>query len=202
MACPPFGRKLSVMFRFLRIACALAAVVSVVLAAVPSDLRADQTDPALTPLFDHLKTAANEEEAQVITEQIWHIWLNSGQELVDSAMGRGIVAMHNGAYDTALKDFEDVTSLAPDMAEGWNKKATVLYLMGRFPESVVAIERTLKLEPRHFGALSGLGMIYLETGQKKAAIAVLEKALAINPFMVSVKAHLRALKQEVDGRGI
>ena len=198
LAPPPFGRKLIVMFRLVRI----AAVAAVVLLVAAPGLRADQTDPALNGLFDRLKMADNVDDAQEVADKIWQIWLESGKELVDSAMVHGIVAMHNGAYDTALKYFEDVTSLDPKMAEGWNKKATVLYLMGRYPESILAIERTLTLEPRHFGALSGLGLIYMQTGKKKAAIAVMEKALKINPFMPPIQADLRELKAEVEGKGI
>lgn len=186
------------MFRLGRFVLLLAALL---MFAAPG-LHADQKDPALDGLFGRLKLAANDAEAEEIATSIWQIWLSSGQALVDNAMTRGVVAMHNGAYETALKYFEDITNLAPDMAEGWNKKATVLYLMGRYPESVVAIERTLNLEPRHFGALGGLGLIYMETGQKKAAIQVMEKALKINPHMAPIEAHLKALKAEVQGKGI
>ena len=163
---------------------------------------ADQNDPALDPLFDALAAAKNADEANQIEKRIWQAWTISGQALVDNAMERAVIAMHKGAHDTALKYLNDVISLAPNHAEGWNKRATVFYLMGQYPQSVVDIHRTLELEPRHFGALSGLGLIYMEMGRKKAAIRAMEKALAINPHMEALKSQLQDLKTQVSGKPI
>ena len=169
--------------------------------AVPQ-ARADQTDPVLDALFEALTATKNPEEAHQIETRIWQTWAVTGQELVDSAMARGVIAMNRGAFGTSLKYFNDVVRLAPDHAEGWNKRATVHFLMGKFSESVVDIQRTLELEPRHFGALSGLGIIYSELGQKKAAIRAMEKALTINPHMEAIRAQLRELKTKVGGKPI
>jgi len=179
----------------------LAAGLVAAALAVPQ-ARADQTDPVLDSLFEALTATKNPEEAHQIETRIWQTWAVTGQELVDSAMARGVIAMNKGAYDTSLKYFNDVISLAPQHAEGWNKRATVNFLMGKYPESVLDIQRTLELEPRHFGALSGLGLIYAEMGRKKAAIRAMEKALAINPHMDAIRGQLQDLKTEVSGKPI
>lgn len=177
-----------------------ALVLAVMLGISPAG--AGQNDPVLDALFDALTQAKGPDEAHQIETRIWQTWAVSGQELVDSAMARGVIAMNKGAFDTSLKYFNDVISLAPEHAEGWNKRATVYYLKGQYPESVLDIHRTLELEPRHFGALSGLGLIYKEMGRKKAAIRAMEKALAINPHMDAIKSQLDDLKTEVSGKPI
>lgn len=164
--------------------------------------RADQNDPVLDALFDALAATKSPAEAHQIETRIWQTWAVTGQELVDSAMARGVIAMNKGAYDTSLKYFNDVISLAPKHAEAWNKRATVNFLLGKYPESVLDIQRTLELEPRHFGALSGLGLIYAEMGRKKAAIRAMEKALAINPHMDAIRTQLQDLKTAVSGKPI
>lgn len=181
--------------------CYALLLAALLLVATPS-ARADQNDPNLDALFDGLAGAKNALEAEAFEQRIWQVWVNSGQALVDNAMERGLTAMNNGAYDTSLKYFNDVVHLAPKMAEGWNKRATVYYLMGKYPESVLDIQRTLELEPRHFGALSGLGMIYMEMGQKKAAIRAMQKALAINPHMDAIRQQMNELQAEVQGKPI
>jgi tetratricopeptide (TPR) repeat protein len=163
---------------------------------------ADQKDPRLDAWFNRLAKTTDAAEAEQIIDKIWHTWITNGEELVDSAMSRGLIAMNQGAYETSLKHFTDVISLAPGHAEGWNKRATVHFLMGNYSESVADIHRTLELEPRHFGALSGLGMIYHELGKDKAAIRVMEKALKINPHLETLQENLRELKTKVEGKPI
>ena len=182
--------------------CPAFLLSALLLAAAAAPARADQNDPNLDALFEGLASARSAEEAEAFEHRIWRVWINSGQALVDNAMERGLTAMQNGAYDTSLKYFNDVISLAPKLAEGWNKRATVYYMMGRYPESVLDIQRTLELEPRHFGALSGLGLIYMEMGQKKAAIRAMEKALAIHPHMEAIRQQLQELRTAVSGKPI
>ncbi len=179
-----------------------AVLVAGALWAAAPGVRADQTDPVLDALFAALTATKNPAEAAEIEKRIWQTWAVTGQELVDSAMARGVIAMNKGAFETALKYFNDVLSLAPEHAEGWNKRATVYFLLGNYPESVLDIQRTLELEPRHFGALSGLGLIYAEMGKKKAAIGAMEQALEINPHLDAIKVQLEELKTEVSGKPI
>ena len=96
--------------------------------------------------------------ARPIEQRIWAIWARSGNKAVDLLMAEGIARLNGGENDAALELFDRVVRLAPSFAEGWNKRATTLYTMGQFEKSVQDIDKVLALEPRHFGALSGLGL--------------------------------------------
>ncbi len=164
--------------------------------------RADQTDPKLEELFGRLKTSASYQEATAIEQAIWQIWTVRGVRDVDQAMAYGIAAMNMGALRTSVASFNRVIKLAPDFAEGWNKRATVYYMMGRFEESVSDIQQTLLLEPRHFGALSGMGLIYDNMGRLPAAAKVWERALKIHPQMPGIRERVEEIKREEKGKPI
>ena len=168
--------------------------------AVP--LQAGQNDPRLGPLFDALKAAATAEEAAPIEHTIWQIWLMSGNGTVDAQMLRGLQAMGQGRLKAALEAFDAVTTVQPDFAEGWNKRATVEFLTGRLDASVRDIGRTLELEPRHFGALSGLGMIEMQLGHDRQALKAFEAALAIYPTLPGAAKRVRDLRDKIRGKGI
>ena len=108
--------------------------------------------------------------------------------------------MNDGQLETALNFFDEVIRLAPGFAEGWNKRATVFYLMKNLDRSVNDIAQTLRLEPRHFGALSGLGLINQALGHTKAAIRAYERALKINPHLFRIKERVRFMKRLLKGR--
>ena len=114
-------------------------------------------------------------------------------------MLRGLQAMAEDDEDQAVAAFNEIVEQKPDFAEGWNKRATAYFIMGDFDASVADIERTLQLEPHHFGALSGLGQIYLALDNKTAALKAFEAALAINPHLTSVKAAVESLKKQLQG---
>ncbi len=124
---------------------------------VPAGARADQRDPRLDALFAELQKATGTLQGRTITEQIWAIWITSDNPEVNRLMGEGVEAMSSQDYKTALADFTKMIGIAPDFAEGWNKRATVLWLLGDFQGSMADVDKTLALEPRHFGALWGLG---------------------------------------------
>ncbi len=168
--------------------------------AVPT--QAGQNDPRLDVLFDNLKTAPTEEEAKPFEDAIWRVWMMSGNGSVDAEMLRGLHAMAQEDNETALEAFERVVAMQPDFAEGWNKRATVNYLLGRFDESVIDIQKTLALEPRHFGALSGLGLINLALGRDRQALEAFEAALRIHPHMPGADGHIRELREKFRGKGI
>lgn len=107
--------------------------------------------------------------------------------------------MASGDHETALDAFDDLVATAPNFAEAWNKRATVYYLMGRLDESVTDIQQTLELEPRHFGALSGLALIYDAVDQPEAAIRSLEAALEINPHLHGSRARIDQLREKLKG---
>ncbi len=175
----------------------LAAVVLLATAAL-----AGQTDHRLDALFDRLQTTDSEAEAAALTSQVWAIWHQSDSALVNAFMSDGIEEMSRRNYKEALAAFNKVVEADPDFAEGWNKRATVYYLMGEYVASVRDIERTLTLEPRHFGALSGLGLIYLALGEDSAALKAFEAALKVNPHLPGARAHAAELRRHLHGKPI
>src|SRR5262249_17670795 len=119
--------------------------------------RAGQDDPRLPHLFAILKASPDDDAASRAEAMIWPIWAEGRDEDLSLLMRQGIIFMRRGELEAALAVFDDIVERDPQFAEGWNKRATVYYLLGRYDESVADVERTLALEPRHFGALSGLG---------------------------------------------
>jgi Flp pilus assembly protein TadD len=171
------------------------ALVSCVGVGVPA--AADQNDPRLGPLITALKTAPTTEAARPIEEQIWAIWAKSGDKAVDMLMAEGIARLNGGENDTALELFDRVVRLAPSFAEGWNERATTLYTMGEFEKSVQDIDKVLALEPRHFGALSGLGQCNTRLGKDQEALAAFQRAAAVDPNLPGVQANIEALKKRL-----
>ncbi len=110
--------------------------------------------------------------------------------------------MRQGILPSALDDFSTAVAWAPDFAEAWHKRATVHFLMGNYPASIADLRRTLALEPRHFGALAGLGLIYLKLDDERAALKALEKALEINPHLPRTRQNVRELHERLDGKNI
>lgn len=175
--------------------------VSVLLGAV-APAAADQTDKRLNRLFAALKTTKDEAKADRLTGFIWRIWRQTRNDAASIAMSRGITALSLRQYGKALAAFDTVVRIAPRYAEGWNKRATVYYLMDKYDASVRDIARTLKLEPRHFGAMSGLGLIYLRLGRDKAALGAFSRALRINPHLRNARREVRQLRKELGGEPI
>jgi Flp pilus assembly protein TadD len=158
---------------------------------------ADQNDPRLEQLSAALKTAPTTEAARPIEQQIWAIWTESGVEAVDALMAEGTARLNEGDNDAALSFFNRVVALAPNFAEGWNKRATTLYLLGQFEKSTQDIDKVLSLEPRHFGALSGLGLCDIGLGKDREALAAFQRAAALDPNLPGVQANIEALKKRL-----
>jgi len=177
-------------------------ILSLVLIFSISPTIAGQKDTRLNKLFERLRVTQDLAEARGIEGTIWVIWTESENANVNRAMLIGIASMHAGQLGTALNKFNEVIQLAPDFAEGWNKRATIFYLMKKFDRSVNDIAQTLILEPRHFGALSGLGLINQAIGQNKAAIKAFEHALELNPHLPGLKEKVTKMKKLEFGRKI
>jgi tetratricopeptide (TPR) repeat protein len=160
-----------------------------------------QEDPRLDGLFDRLQVAGAE-EAHAVEAQIWQIWTHMDDPAVDRLMTIGINAMAAQKFRIALAAFDEVVSRKPGFAEGWNKRATVYYLLGEYDRSVEDVEKTLALEPRHFGALSGLGLIALALGEEARALDAFEAALKIHPHMSGAETRIRELRDKLKGRRI
>jgi len=156
----------------------------------------------LDQLFADLKRERNEKAAERIAGRIWGEWAQSGSASVDLMMQWSQKAMENQKYDVALDFLDQVVTLQPAYAEGWNRRATVHFMMKNYGKSMSDIDHTLHLEPRHFGALSGLAQIMAETGHKQSALEAWQKVLAIYPMMRSAQDQVSTLSEELAGEGI
>jgi tetratricopeptide (TPR) repeat protein len=156
----------------------------------------------LDDLFDRLAVTKDESEAKGITAVILRRWMRSGSDTSDLLMSRATEAIQAKDEALAIELLDRIIALQPDWAEAWNKRATVFFMMGDKTRSVADIRETLAREPRHFGALAGLGIILQSNGDEKAAFEVFAKALAINPFLGDVKNAFERMKPEFGGRDI
>ncbi|MHA1152890.1 MAG: tetratricopeptide repeat protein [Alphaproteobacteria bacterium] len=177
------------------IALALGLFLGLALHAGPG--AADQDDPRLEALFAQLEAAPHARAAQEVEASIWHIWVQSNDQVIGMLMTQGLAAMTRNDLRAALGKFDQIVKIAPGFAEGWNKRATVHYLLGTYAESLYDIERTLKLEPRHFGALSGRGLVLLELDQQAGALESFESALKIHPNLSGASRNAEALRREI-----
>lgn len=174
----------------------LAVLLAAMLLPGPSPARGDQKDQRLAPLFEELRAAGDPVQAQMIEGMIWQLWIEAGDPATDSLMQLGLSAMQAGNLPGALELFDAVTARKPDFAEGWNKRATVLYMLGAHDKSAEDVARVLQLEPRHFGALSGLGLISLERDRPDEALGAFERALALHPHLPGLKQRVEQLKRQ------
>jgi len=171
------------------------AVSLLLMVSVSALVVADQTDKRLDTLFGLLHETENPRAGEQITRQIWIIWREVDNENTDALMDKGIRDMSLQRYDQALIAFNKVVEIAPTYAEGWNKRATLLFLMGEYVGSVADVKRTLALEPRHFGAWSGLGLIYTHLDNDAAALRAFEQALEVNPHLSGARYNIESIKK-------
>lgn len=163
---------------------------------LPGTPLADQDDPRLDRKFAQLQAAESPERVQRLTREIWTIWRAHERVDVTEAMDRATAALRAGRFARAETELDEVVEMAPDYAEGWNQRATVRYLRGRYEASAADVRRVLALEPRHFGALEGLGLIYLELGLPNVAADAFERALEVNPHLPGARERMRMLRRE------
>ena len=175
-----------------------AIVVLAVLMAGPV-VRADQKNPRLDELFDRLWAATEAQEIGEAETAIWQVWLERDDPEVDRLFTGGIRATQMGAFSVALDSFNELVERAPDFAEGWNQRATLHYLAGDYEASLADIDRTLALEPRHFGALTGRGLIYLALEREVEALEAFERALDMNPHMKGNQRRVEQLRRSLRG---
>ncbi|MDX1402360.1 MAG: tetratricopeptide repeat protein, partial [Kiloniellales bacterium] len=156
---------------------------------------ADQTDKRLDELFTQLREAEGIGEARPIEISIWQIWTYTDDRAVAELMRESASAMEKKDYERALRYLDQVVEIAPDYSEGWNRRATVNYLAGRYSESLDDIARTLALEPRHFGALSGRGLVFSALEKPEEALESYEKALEVHPHLIGARISAEALRE-------
>jgi len=157
-----------------------------------------QRQELLDRLFGRLKTAKSEKEAKAVEQSIWRLWTRSGSPTDDLLLEQATKSMNARQFDRALDILDAIVEHSPDFSEAWNKRATVNYVVGRLDQSLADIDKVLALEPRHFGALSGLGMIRRDKGDERGALEAFREALAINPYMSNVQEAVKALEKELE----
>jgi tetratricopeptide (TPR) repeat protein len=158
----------------------------------PAEIRAEQLDK----LFARLIKSTDDTEAQRLEQSIWSLWMTSDSPTADALLAQAMKASAANETATALSILDNLIEAHPDYAEAWNKRATIYFIIGRYNDSLKDIEKVLDLEPRHFGALSGRGMIKRQQGDLAAARAAFEEALGINPHMEGVKRALEEIESE------
>ncbi len=164
---------------------------------------ADQNDPELDTLFMELKITSNKVKAAELQREIWARWTAfETDETIDQSMQMGVRLMNAGAFRDAESWFGKLAMMAPKFAEAWNKRATVRFLIGDLAGSKRDIARVLQLEPRHFGALSGLGMIHAQQGNYEGALLAYEAAARQNPHMQQIKTIIANLKKRLLGEAL
>ena len=177
----------------------LALILGLGATLVAPSVSADQRDPRLDGLFARLKTAPDETVAVPIAAEIWRVWGETDDVTGAELMARGTLAMSQGDAATAAAAFDLLVARSPGFAEAWNKRATLRYLQDDLDGSIADIGRTLALEPRHFGALSGLALILDRQDRPEAALRSLEAALAVYPKMPDGRERLEALAKRAAG---
>ena len=156
----------------------------------------------LSDLYAHLATAEDARSAAPIVEAIERVWLYSGSDTISLLMERSLAAMAAKNPDLALKLLDTVVELAPDFAEGWNRRAYVHYMQSDYERALGDLRRVLALEPNHFKALDGLAQILREVGEKKAAIRAYQQLLQVHPHWAGAQEAIDDLTREIEGRGI
>lgn len=186
--------------RLIVVSCASLVLVAGPMVAEP--VAADQTDARLPALFQRLHDTDNANIARLTELMIWQIWGESGKPELDRLMAEGEKAMGDEDYKTALQKFDAVIKMRPDFAEGWNRRATLYYLTGDYAASVADIDHVLELEPRHFGAISGLGVVNMALNHDTAARDAFERVLSLYPTNIPAQENLKLVKKRLDDSAI
>jgi tetratricopeptide (TPR) repeat protein len=153
-------------------------------------------------LFGALKAAPDEASAKHVEARIWALWMQTPSDTAALLMSRAKAAMDAKQADVALKLLDAVIKLRPEYVEAWNRRATLYYMQNDYTHSLADIEQVLSREPRHFGALAGLGMIMQDLGDDRRALDAFRKALAVNPHLERVPDLVKTLTEKVEGRDI
>ncbi len=205
--------------RFPTLLAAAALVAAMAVPALAEELNPEPLKPAEPPstlpraqhgdktqnldrLFDALKVAPDDESAKYVENRIWAIWFASASDTANLLMGRAKTAADAKDFDLAIKLLNAVIDIRPDFVEAWNRRATIYYTKKEFARALEDIQQVLAREPRHFGALSGLGIIMQELGDDKHALDAFRRALAIHPRLERIPDLVKKLADKIDGRDI
>ena len=153
-------------------------------------------------LFGALKAAPDAETAKAVENRIQALWVASGSDTADLLMGRAKKAVDEKDVDLGIKLLDSIVEIRPEYVEGWNRRATLHFMKKDFGASLADLRQVLAREPRHFGALVGLGMILQDIGEEKTALAALRRALDLHPHLPRVEEMIKTLEEKVEGRPI
>jgi tetratricopeptide (TPR) repeat protein len=176
-------------------------------AAEPAPPAIAQSEPearakAVDELLGQLSKAQDAALAKRLAAAVQALWRRSGSDTVDLLTARSVEAQRAQKVEVAIKLMDEVVSLRPDYAEGWNRRATLHYMAKDYDEAMIDIRETLALEPRHFVAWLALGRILKESDLEAKALAAFRKALAINPAIEGLKREVDELALKVEGQPI
>jgi tetratricopeptide (TPR) repeat protein len=190
---------------------AVAPLASSALAQTPRDWPSTPNTPQngrsgstfnLDTLFGALKIAPDEASAKAIEDRIWAIWMSSDSDTCNLLMSRVKDATDDKDYDLAIKLLDAIVTIKPDYVEAWNRRATLYYIKHEYGRALADIREVLAREPRHFGALAGLGLILQDIGDDKHALQAYQAALAIDPHLRNLPDVVKTLREKVEGRDI
>ncbi|HZQ14421.1 MAG TPA: tetratricopeptide repeat protein [Pseudolabrys sp.] len=153
-------------------------------------------------LFGALQAAPDNETAKAIEQRIWALWMHSRSDTANLLMTRVQKAIEDKDLDLAIKLLDGIVKIKPDYIEAWNRRATIYYMRKDYGRSIADIREVLKREPRHFGALTGLGLILQDIGDDKQALEAYRRALAVYPRIERVPDIVKTLRDKVEGRDI
>jgi tetratricopeptide (TPR) repeat protein len=165
-------------------------------------VQGDQNDPRLDSLFEALAETTRPEFLAEIENRIWNLWYQHPDPEAQAMLKVGEQLMNAGYYRDALRVFSTLIDQQPEFAEAWNRRATLHYLIGDLPASIEDVNRTLALEPRHFGALSGLGLVYLQQENYIKAREAFEKLLMVHPHSPAARRNLETVLEALRARFI
>jgi len=180
----------------------IAILLAVSVLTVSAPLRADQKDPRLPALFKALRDTQDPVKGRLIANRIWAIWYSHSSKEIAGLVRDGDTLMQKSLPRMAAETFSRVIKADPTYAEGWNRRATARFLAGDLKGSIDDIRETLAREPRHWGALSGLGLVYLRFKNYRAALTAMEQALRINPHLPGLAKRVDALRRYLKSKDI
>ncbi len=156
----------------------------------------------LGELYLRLRKTEDADSAELVASAIEKLWQHSGSDTVDLLMGRVSKLMEGKELDIALQLLNSVTEIAPGYSEGWNRRAAIFFVKKDFGKSLESLRQALALDPSHYKAIQGLGLLMQELGDKKAALKAFRHALSVHPHLEDARQSERELSREVEGQGI
>lgn len=166
------------------------------------DVPKDERNRNIEFLFGALKVAPDDASAKAVEDRIWAVWASGGNDTTNLLMSRAKKAADDEEFDLAIRLLSAIIEIKPDFTEAWNRRATVYFLQKDYVNAAADIAKVLAREPRHFGALAGLGLILQDTGDDQHALLAFRRALEVYPRLKGIDDKVKSLTQKVEGKDI